>query len=129
MFFFRLFWGLERAVRFVFHEILIILFGINVNNILLSSICDMMTVMTTVTLLKTSFAVPKVSENPPNAIEGCGGRRFLILILQHHRYLRQLFRSLATAALARQRKLQITRSFANQMLPHHKLKSDSEDYK
>lgn len=29
VFFFRLFGGLERDVRFVFHEILIIFFGIN----------------------------------------------------------------------------------------------------
>ena len=34
----------------------------------------MMTVMTTVTLLKTSFAVPKVSEKPPIAIESHGGK-------------------------------------------------------
>jgi hypothetical protein len=32
-------------------------------------------------------------------------------------------------ALARQRKPQITRYFATQMLPCHKLKSDSEGYK
>jgi hypothetical protein len=34
-----------------------------------------------------------------------------------------------TVSLARQRKPQITRYFTNQMLDHHKLNSDSEDYK
>lgn len=34
-----------------------------------------------------------------------------------------------TMPLARQRKPQITRYFATQMLPYHKLKSDSDGYK
>jgi hypothetical protein len=72
--FFSLVWGIGTSCTICFPRNINYLFGINVNNILLSSVCDMMTVMTTVTLLKTSFAVPKVSEKPPNAIESHGGK-------------------------------------------------------